>query len=294
LKEVVQPKLLGGAFADCIIGLDIKTIEGLFKSQTQEDFLKYLTVGSVQCFIPAAIGVFGGVLVKKITKGTLFTNNAFNFFKTKLKYGNTEAGELVYRALNLDGKLTNPQTRTLYKAVLSMEDGMGAKALDVLLDANFDVAKLSGRNFERLASIIKKSGGTNRQALIELFSQTNDVNRMLIFLDKNVSSAATYADVITSIRNNANFSKTITINGKKMNLSSFFESTTQAYEYYHKEALGKHYFAKVENGDGILIVIETVGGVVVATVQNFLKMISTDWVERQFDKEKDKINVYDN
>lgn len=245
-------------------------------------------------FIPAAVGIVAGSLIKKITQGSFFTNNAYDFFKNKLNIGNTEAGELVYKSLNLDSKFTNQHTRSLYKTILSMEDGMGAKAMDVLLDANFDVARLSGRNFERLANILRKSGGTNRQTLIDLFTQTNDVSRMLIFLDKNVSSVAKYSDVIASIKNNANFSKTITINGKTMNLSSFFESTDEAYEYYHKEALGKHYFAKVENGDGILIVIETVGDVVVSSVQNYLKNVTSDWLELQFDKEQDKINVYDN
>lgn len=116
---------------------------------------------------------------------------------------------------------------------------------------------------------------------------------MLIFLDKNVSSVAKYSDVIASIKNNANFSKTITINGKTMNLSSFFESTDEVYEYNHKEALGKHYFAKVENGDGILIVIETVEDVVVSSLQSLLKNVATQRIEDEFDVQRDIIITLD-
>jgi hypothetical protein len=115
---------------------------------------------------------------------------------------------------------------------------------------------------------------------------------MLIFLDKNVSSVSKYSDVITSIKNIANFSKTIIIDGKTMNLSSFFESTDEAYEYNHKAAFGKQYFAKVENGDRILIVIETVGDVFKSSVQSLLKNVAIQKSEDLYDMQKGYYNYH--
>jgi hypothetical protein len=72
------------------------------------------------------------------------------------------------------------------------------------------------------------------------------------------------------------------------------KSAAQSYEYYHKEAFGKHYFAKVDNGDGILIVIENVGDVLTSSVQSILKNVASQRLENEFDAQKDNLITNDN
>ena len=58
----------------------------------------------------------------------------------------------------------------------------------------------------------------------------------------------------------------------------FFDSVGDTFEYYHKVKGNTHYFAKIENGEGILIKLERVGNYFTSTAQNYFK----DKVEKYY------------
>ncbi|ALO13868.1 hypothetical protein L21SP5_00188 [Salinivirga cyanobacteriivorans] len=285
LKEVVNPQSqISQAAFDCVIGLDVQTIENLFDSE--EDFYSNLTIGAIQCLIPAVVGSISNKLMGLITQNCSFTKKAYYYFKNKANFSNENTGDLLYKSLGLDEILNNENTKSLYKNVLSTENG--ANAMDILLDAQFNMAALSGRNFQRLKNVIDKYGVENRELLVNLFSNTNDVNRMLIFLDNIATSPNEYNNVLNSIIENSNFSNTITIHGQTMNISNYFDNSFEATSYYHKIVGDEHYFSKLTETNGILIIIEKGANGINSVLQNASKEV----VESYF-IESDKIEIED-
>jgi hypothetical protein len=64
-----------------------------------------------------------------------------------------------------------------------------------------------------------------------------------------------------------------------------------AFEYYHKEALGVHYFAKVKDGSGymyLINILEESG----STIQNFFKGYVQNFIDSKF-KSEDIISIND-
>lgn len=171
--------------------------------------------------------------------------------------------------------------KKIFKETFSKESG--ATAMDILLKAEFNVTSLSGANFDRLAHIIEKYGAKENEALIALFKGTKDVNRMLIFLDNMVNSTAEYSKQIKAITDNKMFENTITINGKKQKFSEFFNSNEPqtVYDYYHMVEGNKQYFAKIKQGDGILITLETTEKVTFSTLSNISKEKATKYIKTQ-------------
>ncbi len=83
-------------------------------------------------------------------------------------------------------------------------------------------------------------------------------------MDKACKSLDDYTKIITQINDNKMFGKTFTINGKKYNLGTYFNSVDDAFEYYHKEVGGYNYVCKLheKTGEGIEIIIENFGDII--------------------------------
>ncbi len=296
VNEVVFPgkkkKYVANAL-ECFANISFDTYKGLFNCKKKGDFNKYLGTAAIQCLTPVIVGEFGDKFINRAT-GSFLIKNSFNFFFNKVKLGKTATGELLYKMLDLDNVLKDKSlyTKGLYKKALSKESG--ATAMDILLKAEFNVVALSSANFQRLANIIEKYGTKENEALILLFKQTKDVNRMLVFLDNMVNSTAEYSKKLQTVLDNKMFEKTITINGKKMKFSEFFNSSNPqvVYDYYHMVEGNKHYFAKIENGNGILIVLETVGEYTTSTLSNISKEVLSEEYKR-FIKKTNKIKTED-
>ncbi|MBL4560320.1 MAG: hypothetical protein JKX79_04990 [Labilibaculum sp.] len=289
LKEVFfSDDKLKGAVMDCVIGIDIATIEGLLDCESQSEFDKYLMTGAFQCVIPVVVGLVGDKFISKVIKNKPFVKKGYSFFRKKVNFGELQVGELLFKSLDLDNILPvkSVKTRGLFKKVLSKEQG--AMAMDVLIEAGIDVSSISGRNFERLSNVLVKYGDSQSQALSKLMRGTRDINKMLVFLDNMVSNVDEYSKLISKIETNDMFSKTVTINGKTTLISNFFSSVDEAYKYHHKIDANEHYFAKIVNGEGIMIVIDNAGNLLISSFGSYVKSKSVNWYN-EFIKENEKV-----
>ncbi|UZO82093.1 fibronectin type III domain-containing protein [Aquimarina sp. ERC-38] len=289
IKEVLNPssEIVEAGF-DCIIGLDQEQVARLFVSNNKEEFYKHLKVAGVQCVIPAVLGRILPRFKQHLLTNKTFLRNGFLFFKNKLKLGTFETVDLLKISIDFNTLFKGKSEfyRETIERLLAKESGV--KALDVLIKAGYDIPSLSAKSIQRVSTIIEKYELESTQQLEEfskLFKQTLDVPRMLIFLDKTVSSIGDYKDLIAKISGHEMFEKTIAINGKSVKVSDYFDAKGQ-YEYFYKIEGNKHYFVKaLKDKEGMLIVIDKTMDIVIGSVTNIIKDIGSDFTKILFEIE---------
>ncbi|PKA97996.1 fibronectin type III domain protein [Flavobacteriaceae bacterium MAR_2009_75] len=252
-KSVISPNKKIDFLFDCFINLDNDVINGLLKAKSVEEFEKHLLLGGFQCAFPALLSNKQDVITNYILKKNPIAKKAQVLFTNKFNIKGDLQTEFIQQVLGLDKVLAhkNEFYRQTLKKVLQTESG--ANAIDVLIRSGFDFTTLSARNLERLSSSISKYGMSDD--LVNIFKGTTDVNRALIFLDNIVKSPQEYADFLIKIENNAMFSKTVTISGKTLKLGEFFNSSNDAYKYYHSLINDTHFYSKMDGMEGISIII---------------------------------------
>ncbi|WP_170863096.1 fibronectin type III domain-containing protein [Pseudozobellia thermophila] len=269
---------------DCLIGLDISTIDGLLFSKSKEELEKYLLYGSFECVFP----MIAPKLFDYVLKGNPVAKKVHKYLTTKLNIDHSQTPDLMIKMLGMEKNLKGKSEhyRSVLKEIITTESG--AQAIDVLIKANFDYTTLSVSNLRRLKNVVEKWGNSNE--MVELFKSTTDVNRMLIYMEKMVKSPQEYKELLKKIGENEMFSKTITINGKTVNIETYFNSFHDGYTYYHKQENNIHYYAKMNGADGLRIIIDLTNSAIpviknisYGTAANVLKDFISNSIEYKLD-----------
>ena len=163
----------------------------------------------------------------------------------------------------------------------------GAQALDILIDASFDISRLSKGNIDNLAEICTNLAGSTEAItkLTNLFKGTKDFQRMIQHLHKTASSPEQYIKCMNDI--GIKFNGTITLGGKKLSITQFMDETDftgTLFEYYHKEMAGKHYLLKYESKtkQGVLLVIDNASKLIIDTDTRLLVNFTKSQIEEIF------------
>jgi len=141
------------------------------------------------------------------------------------------------------------------------------------------MGRLSSYDLERITRIINKYSDPDTKKLVNYLTETKDKHRMLIFMEKLVSSSSQYDIILSKILKN-NFIKDLanTIDGKPVKL--FFNTTDDTYKYYSKLKNNQYLFAKVVGNEALLITFDVGANITISTAQtkskdyvvNFLKL----------------------
>ncbi|MBP5419751.1 MAG: hypothetical protein J6Y72_08090, partial [Bacteroidales bacterium] len=148
---------------------------------------------SSECIISGVFEYYGNnnssKLVAAIQRSSM---TKYARFLNKFNISQSKKESLISILYNVE-KVINRSSK--WKAdvnrLLTTEDG--ARAFDILKRANFDLSKLSSKNFERLSNIVSKFDDIEAQKIVELFKGTKDYNRLLIYLEHSGSTAEQYA-----------------------------------------------------------------------------------------------------
>ncbi|MGV8830293.1 MAG: hypothetical protein ACWA6U_18450, partial [Breznakibacter sp.] len=290
LRDVFVNKSQVGQFIlNCGIGINLETIGKIRNSKSgEEQFRLYRDLG-IECLIPAVMGVVANKLAAKIANNPRTMSKSFQYLVDKAKLDETYIGTVLYDCLKLDVVLSsrNLVTKNLYKSILSTE--FGAKAMDLLIEAQIDIATISGKNFQRLSNILAKFGTGQDDALLKILKETRDFNRMFTYLDNIVKDADDYVSDLAKIQANEMFKKSVTINGKVTTFADFFENTGGVYKYYCKIEGNLKYFVKMEKGTDGMVIIKEVGENAVnlsfTTFANWFKEKGKLWIDSMLDSD---------
>ncbi|PKQ63061.1 hypothetical protein BZG02_09845 [Labilibaculum filiforme] len=265
LKEVYTPEKLYAEMAvDCIIGIDIFDLLSKIENDQNIDFLDL----GIQCVIPAVSGPVFKIASNKA--GKFFNMKSFKLIRVLNfieKFGIKDKGKYIFELCGID-KLEKRGIK--YKDVMSniLSTAKGAKAFDFLADVKFDINRLSAENFQRLTNVIDKYG-VDKQ-FRDFFTGSKDVNRMLSVMENSGETLGEYMRFIEKVSNDPKmFAGTITISGKKMKFSEFFNDIDDAYGYYHEVGTKYRYISKFHelSNIGVLILvkdgIEVVGKIII-------------------------------
>ena len=161
--------------------------------------------------------------------------------------------------------------------------------MDLLIEAQIDIATISGKNFQRLSNILAKFGTGQDDALLKILKETRDFNRMFTYLDNIVKDADDYVSDLAKIQANEMFKKSVTINGKVTTFADFFENTGGVYKYYCKIEGNLKYFVKMEKGTDGMVIIKEVGENAVnlsfTTFANWFKEKGKLWIDSMLDSD---------
>ncbi|WP_103069816.1 fibronectin type III domain-containing protein [Aquimarina sediminis] len=273
-------------FWGCAIGIDSGALLDLiykFKQKPTEEIIVSIINLSGECLISGAIGQHSDKIKTLILKNTPLVKNGFLFFKDKLKMGTPETVRLLKKMIDFENLFKNKNK--YYKEAIEqmLASKSGVKAIDLLIKADFNITRLSASNLKRLTTIIEKHGYEDK--LVNLFKGVNDVNRLLIFLEKKICSPEEYKKLINKIleKGNKQFKNTVTIKGKTMSYKDVFNDISDVYKYYHTVKGNRHYFAKIHEKNTILIVVDSgILDVAVGTVDNITKDLYKEGVEEFF------------
>ena len=294
LKEVfLKDKKIAQAVMDCVISIDIETVQKLAAAKNDEEFFREVKNLSLECLIPAAISFGGDRFAAVVAKNPQWYTKLFTFLSSKAKIGADEVGDILYKSLNLDVILKrNDFTKAIYKRVLSTANG--TKAMDLLIKAQIDIANISGKNFERLSNIINKFGAGQDEALLRVLKDTRDYNNMFTYLDNMVANTDEYLSDLAKIEANEMFKKSVAINGKTTTIANFIDEAGGVYQYFYKTEGNIRYFVKLQDGtDGVVIVKELVENewkLSVSTFGNWTKGKTKAWVDKIIKESEIKTN----
>ena len=272
------------AWAACIQGINLNSLQKLFSNPVNEDIIITLLTLSAECLIPMVFEkAFGNKSSDLFLTTQRSATTGFVGFFNKLNISKKTQADIMVMVRGLDDLMSkkggkwNEQIRHL----ITTENG--SRAFDVLRRANFNIGTLSSRNFERLTNIVSKFDDNAVKSLDVLFRGTRDVNRMLIYLEKSGSTVAQYTKCIDDVIDNKLFNGTITLSGgKTMNKIDFLLNyTDDLTEYYHKATDGKLSFLKLDPGtkQGALIVIDSYSKAIISADCRILTGVTTEYIE---------------
>ncbi len=261
LRNAVKLDKNQQAIASCISGVNLATVEKILESNNNE-FLLNFGLLSVECIIPLIIenklGKKGNELYTVISNSS--TNKIVKLL-TEFNLPNNIQTKIIFTINNLSHIASLRGQKWIEEMNRLLPTENGGIAFQVLLDANFDISKISWRSFERLTIIIKDLNKEMLTELQKLFESTYDINRMLIFLENSNLTIDNYKRIVNQIINGNIFTKTITLSGgktlsQKEFLLNYYDD--KLIDYYHKNTVDKFMFIKYykETEQAILVVID--------------------------------------
>ncbi|WP_108866376.1 fibronectin type III domain-containing protein [Aquimarina aquimarini] len=283
VKEIYSPSSNSAeAMWGCAIGIDsgalIDLVYNIKKKPTKEIIIEISKLLS-ECLISGTIGRYSNKIKNLLPKSTPFVKNGFLFFKEKINLGTPKTVDLLKKIIDFETLVKNKNSYYKKAVEQMLASKSGVTAIDLLIKANFNMARLSAPNLKRLTTIIEKYGYSDK--LVDLFKGVNDVNRLLIFLERKICSPEEYQKLMSKIleKGNSQFKKTITVNGKTMSYKEIFNDMSDVYKYYHKIDGDRHYFSKIYEKNIILITIDTGLDVTIGTGDNISKDLTKDIID---------------
>jgi len=258
------------AWAACLQGIELNTVTELIRARTSKEAVGLTLTLSAQCVIPLMFEKFLGNSSSDLYMATQrsSTTKLTRFFNN-LKLSQSVQAELLFQCKNIDALAGSRGSKWVQEVKRLIPTEQGSRAFDLLLNASFDITKLSWRNFERLSNIVSKLDDSGAKSLEKLFKGSLDVNRMLIYLEKSGSSLSQYTKAMDDIVQKNLFSGTITISGGKTIskldfVNNYVGEGIDLVQYYHKEVGGKQYFLKYHpaSNQGAVIVMDTYSKVI--------------------------------
>ncbi|NLU40478.1 MAG: hypothetical protein GXX78_16485 [Bacteroidales bacterium] len=268
----------------CIQGIDMGEVRKVLAKQ-QSASQAFIFQRIAECVIPLLIET---AIPQNSAKSKEFYQAISNSSTTKLVRLFRRLGlsseiqlRLVIYQKNLSELLKSKSEDwvSTFKTLLPTDGG--SVALDVLIDASFNITKLSKGNLEKLAEICRVIAGNDAAIakLTNLFKGTKDFQRMIQHLYRTASTPEQYIKCMDDI--GRQFDGTITIGSKQWNIPQFldeFEYPGTMFEYYHTQTAGKHYLLKYESNtqQGFLLVIDDISKTVIdadsRVLVNFTKL----------------------
>ncbi|MGQ1911528.1 hypothetical protein ACT3CE_17305 [Marinifilum sp. RC60d5] len=275
------------AWAACLQGIELNTTIELIdniESKNRNAIANSLISLSIQCFIPLVFEKYLGNNSSDLYRATQRSSaTKLTRFFNKLKLSQAVQADLLFLTKNFDEIGGSRGVKWVQEMKRLMPTESGSRAYDLLVNASFDISKLSWKNFERLSNILSKLDDNAAKSLEDLFKGSLDVNRMLIYLEKSGSSLAQYSKAMDDVVQKNLFSGTMTLNGGKTIskldfVKNYMGEATDLIEYYHKIVGGKQYFLKYHpaSNQGAVIVIDTYTKVIADAECRILVNISDD------------------
>lgn len=281
IRNVVKYEKTPQAVAACIQGMNLNDFNEMIQKgeYTREELVKL----GAECVIPAYLELqFGGGASTELAS-QIQRSGSNKLLKVLQRYDLPKKIEFDVTAFifNFEGVVTSRGNYWKEKMVDLLLTDNGSKAYDVLRAANFDLGRLSWRNFERLKNIVEKNG-TN--GLKDLFVGMKDVNRMLIYLEKTSSNYQQYTAAMNKIKADKLFEGTITINGNTMKMIDFFDSEIAGSTYYYLESPGNISFVKAfEQSDfAIGFIVDKTTNTITSVSTGSFGAVSTDYIKGLF------------
>jgi len=171
------------AWAACLQGIELNTVTELIQANTSKEAVGLTLTISAQCVIPLMFEKFLGNSSSDLYKATQrsSTTKLTKFFNT-LKLSQSVQADLIFQCKNIDELAGSRGAKWVQEIKRLIPTEQGSRAYDLLLNASFDISKLSWRNFERLSVIVSRLDDNATKSLEDLFKGSLDINRMLIYL----------------------------------------------------------------------------------------------------------------
>ncbi|WNB17087.1 fibronectin type III domain-containing protein [Marivirga arenosa] len=235
IRNVVKYEKTPQVVAACIQGMNLNDFYEMIQKDTYPDG-ELVKLGA-ECVIPAYLEWQFGSGVSNELATQIQRSGSNKLLRVLRKYNLPKEVEfdVIAFIFDFDGVVAKRGNYWKEKMVELLPTENGSKAYDVLREANFDLGRLSWRNFERLNAIVANNGTAG---LKELFEGTKDVNRMLVYLHKTSSNYQQYITAMNKIKTEGLFEGTVTINGKPMNTQDFFENEVAGSTYYYLDGGG--------------------------------------------------------
>lgn len=290
LRNVCDLSRTERALWACLQGININEATKFMSGNSELTVDEFILTIAAQCGIPAVFEaltpnqsgrLYEAIRTSSSSKVAKFLN------KWLIKAGNDIEGTVkaMAKKTSRTGKYWEQQLIQLGKT------DYGKRAFAIIANIDFDFSKISARNFKRLVNVIEKHGDNAAENILRKTVNENlDINRMLIFMEHGAAPDFLEA-AVNQIGNstNAAFTKTITVNGKTMKLSEFFNKHTDMNtSYYYKlSSDDKHHFIKWHEviKEGIEIVFDFANKTVLETESKFISNSITNYIDENYQKE---------
>jgi hypothetical protein len=285
IRNVVKYEKYPQAMAACIQGIELDEFNNLFKDGGDVNIDAASLIVS-QCVISGSLEyMFSSPSGELMTQIQRSGTNKLSRILQKLNFTSAQKFDVMAFVYKLDEIAVKRGNKWLEKMKDILPTESGTKAFDMLTSVNFDISKLSWRNFERLTEIIKKHG---TEGLGNLFSGAKDVNRMLIYLEKSSSNVQQYTTAMNKIKANSLFEGTITINGNTMKKLDFFENEVEAATYFIMENASNLHFVKAHEGTGyaIEIVVNKATNVIMDVIEKTITTLSSNYIKQKINDDE--------
>ena len=255
LRNAAHISKIDQSILACIQGVqigDIQEIKKMVFAKKYDDAFPYFIKTILDCSISGLFEYYGNNSSSKLmTTLQRSSMTRLSRFMNKLNLSQTLKEKLVKYLYNAEKVTTrSSEWKESITRLLTTDDG--ARAFDLLKQANFNISTLSSKNFERLSNIVSKFDEKEAAKIVELFGGVKDYNQLLIYLEHSGSTAEQYIKAMNRIAEKGLFDNTITFGSKTMNVKEFlFDYTDELITYYHGVDNGILYYyklIKIEDG----------------------------------------------